>query len=109
MGIIAEGQNPRDYGFNVPNNLSQHIKTSLNNEVKFFTQTFIIIYWNIIQDRMKENYDGILYQDLLDWFLDYDFAVQRKKSLLKYRVTKFFPILKRKISTKLNRIFVQNT
>lgn len=109
MGIVAEGKNPLDYGFNIPSNLSQHIKNSLNDEVKFFTHTFIIIYWNIIQNRMKENYDNILYKDLLDWFLDYDFAAQRKKALLKYRVTKFFPILKRKISNQLNTMFAQNS
>lgn len=57
---------------------------------------------------MKENYNNILYKDLLDWFLDYDFKAQRRKALLKYRVIKFFPILKRKISTKLSRMFAQN-
>ncbi|PFW57612.1 peptidase [Bacillus cereus] len=108
MGIIAEGQDPRSYGFNIPNDLFRYIKTSLDNEVKFFTDTFIVIYWNIIQVRMKENYNNILYKDLLDWFLDYDFKAQRRKSLLKYRVIKFFPILKRKIGTKLSRMFAQN-
>ncbi|PEC23153.1 peptidase [Bacillus cereus] len=108
MGIIAEGQDPRGYGFNIPNDLFQYIKTSLDNEVKFFTDTFIVIYWNIIQVRMKGNYNNILYKDLLDWFLDYDFKAQRRKSLLKYRVIKFFPILKRKIGTKLSRMFAQN-
>ncbi|MBE7101570.1 peptidase [Bacillus cereus] len=108
MGIIAEGQDPCGYGFNIPNNLFQYLKTSLDNEVKFFTDTFIVIYWDIIQIRMKENYNNILYKDLLDWFLDYDFKAQRRKALLKYRVIKFFPILKRKISTKLSRMFAQN-
>ncbi|AYF07700.1 peptidase [Bacillus paramobilis] len=108
MGIIAEGQDPRSYGFNIPNDIFRYIKTSLDNEVKFFTDTFIVIYWNIIQVRMKENYNNILYKDLLDWFLDYDFKAQRRKSLLKYRVIKFFPILKRKVGTKLSRMFAQN-
>ncbi|WP_226526477.1 peptidase [Metabacillus niabensis] len=105
LGIVAEGKNPSAYGFNVPNNLSEHVKTYLNQEVKFFTDTFINIYWTLIQKRMKENYTKIKYRDLLDWFLDYDFMTERKKSLLKYRVTKFFPILKRKISNKVNRMF----
>ncbi|MNI15089.1 hypothetical protein D3C73_683760 [compost metagenome] len=105
LAIVAEGKNPRDYGFNIPDNLSEHVKKFLNHEVKFFTQTFIIIYWRIIQSRMKENYDQIPYKELLEWFIDYDFMVQRKRMLLKYRVTKFFPILKRKISTRLNRGF----
>lgn len=105
LGIVAEGKSPSDFGFNVPNNLSEHVKTYLNQEVKFFTDTFIIIYWSLIQKRMKENYTKIKYRDLLDWFLDYEFITERKKSLLKYRVTKFFPILKRKITNKINRIF----
>lgn len=108
MGIIAEGKDPREYGFNIPNNLFQYVKTSLNNEVKFFTNTFIVMYWNLIQVRMKQNYTYVLDKDLLDWFLDYDFKAQRRRALLKYRVTKFFPILKRKIRIKVNAILKQN-
>lgn len=66
------------------------------------------MYWNLIQVRMKQNYTYILDKDLLDWFLDYDFKAQRRKALLKYRVTKFFPILKRKIRIKVNAILKQN-
>ncbi|WP_134702549.1 peptidase [Ammoniphilus sp. YIM 78166] len=108
MGIVAEGHNPADYGFYIPHNLTQHIIASLNDEVKFFTNTFIIIYWNIIQNRMKENYDNIQLRELADWFLDYDFVAQRRRALLIYRVTKFYPILKRKINTQLTRIFEQS-
>jgi hypothetical protein len=109
LAIVAEGKNPREFGFNVPSNLSEHVKTFLHNDVKFFTQTFIKIYWNIIQNRMKENHHNIPDKELLNWFIDYDFALQRKKALIKYRVTKFFPILKRKISTQFNKAFTQNT
>ncbi|MFC0269948.1 peptidase [Metabacillus herbersteinensis] len=105
FGIVAEGENPNDYGFALPNNISEHIKTSLNDEVKFFTDTFIIMYWIRIQHRMKENYNNVMYRDILDWFIDYDFATERKKALLKYRVTNLFPILKRKITNKVNRMF----
>lgn len=101
LAIVAEGENPRDYGFHTPANLSEHVKAFLNTEVKFFTKTFIIIYWNIIQARMRENASNIPYKDLLEWFVVYDFMSERKKALFKYRVTKFFPILKRKISTKI--------
>ncbi|WP_430509944.1 peptidase [Gottfriedia solisilvae] len=106
MGIIAEGENPVHYGFNIPVNVSRYIKTCLNNEVKFFTNIFIKIYWEIIQAKMKGNKEKILYKDLLEWFLDYNFVAERKKSLLKYRVTKFFPIIKRKIVTKFKRLSV---
>jgi hypothetical protein len=105
LAIVAEGENPRDYGFDLPAGLSKHAKTYISNEVKFFTDTFITIYWNMIQDRMRENAGNIADKDLLAWFLDYDFVAERKRQLLKYRVTKFFPILKRKIRTKLSRAF----
>jgi hypothetical protein len=108
LGIIAEGKDPRNFGFNIPQDFSKYFKHVLDDEVKFFTDTFIIIYWRIIQKRMKDNYDKIIYKELLDWFLDYDFVTQRRKSLLRYRTTKFFPILKRKITTSINRVLLKN-
>lgn len=108
IGIVAEGQYPRRFGFNIPDNLSLHIKEFLEENVKFFTPARVM-QWNLAKSRMVENHENILYKDLLEWFLDYDFATERKKSLLKYRVTKFFPIVKRKISTRVNRIFVQKS
>lgn len=108
IGIVAEGKDPNDFGFHIPNNISQHIKVALNEEVKFFTNTFIKIYWKIAQNRMEENHKNIPYKDLLEWFLEYNFESERKKALLKYRITKFFPILKRKIKIKIIRAFAQN-
>ncbi|MFJ5759889.1 peptidase [Neobacillus sp. NPDC093182] len=104
FGILAEGQNPRDFGFVVPGDFSEYVKVALNNEVKFFTDTFIKMYWKVIQNRMRENSNNIKYSDILEWFLNYDFEGQRRKSLLKYRVTNFFPILKRKFSIRLTKI-----
>ncbi|MFZ3172010.1 MAG: hypothetical protein WA118_08530 [Carboxydocellales bacterium] len=106
MAIVAEGKDPRAFGFNLTNDFSQHIRNALNKEVKFFTDTFITIYWQLIQDRMKENSEKILFKDLLNWFLAYDFKYERKKALLEYRLTNFFPILKRKLNTGINRIFI---
>lgn len=107
IGVVAEGENPRNYGFNIPVDLSLHIVNFLEENVKFFTPARVM-QWNLSKKRMIENRDNILYKDLFDWFLDYDFVVERRKSLLKYRITKFFPIVKRKISTGLNRILTQN-
>lgn len=106
LGIVAEGKDPRNYGFNIPNNLSKHVKEFLKEDVKFFTPARIM-QWNLAKKRMEENYDIILYRELLDWFLEYDFITQRKKALIKYRVTKFIPILKRRIRTKLGRMLTQ--
>lgn len=108
FGIIAEGENPLNYGFNISGNISDHIKTYLYQEVKFFTDTFITIYWNLIQNRMRENYSKIKNEDLLDWFLDFDFVKERKRALLRYRIRNFIPILKRKLKVKLDKNIVSN-
>jgi hypothetical protein len=108
LGIVAEGKNPVDYGFNIPHPFSPHLKNFLDREVKSFTHTFITIYWKLIQQRMRENKDKVIFKELLDWFLDYDFVIERKKALLKYRITKFIPIIKRRITTKFNRMFANS-
>ncbi|WP_152619468.1 peptidase [Cohnella kolymensis] len=108
LGIIAEGKNPQDFGFNTPENLSQHVYEFLVENVKYLPPDLIIMVWNLIKKRMAENYDNVLYKDF-DWFLHYDLAAEQRKSLLHYRVTKFFPILKRKISDRIHSYFAQNT
>ncbi|MGE7120736.1 peptidase [Peribacillus sp. NPDC046944] len=104
LGIVAEGKNPKDFGFNIPNNLSYHVEKFLYDNIKFFTK-INIMYWNTIKQRIKENHNNISSEYRFDWFLSYNFVTERKNSLLKYRITKFFPILKRKISTKIDKIF----
>ncbi|MGE7780189.1 peptidase [Peribacillus sp. NPDC097264] len=104
LGIVAEGKNPKDFGFNIPDDFSAHIENFLFNNIKFFTKTNIM-FWNIIKQRFKENKNNIPSKFMLEWFLIYDFATERKYSLIKYRVIKFFPILKRKISAKIFRNF----
>lgn len=108
LGIVAEGENPRNFGFKVPKDLSNHIAKFLHDNVKFFTPARVM-QWNLSKERMIENHDNILYQDLLEWFQDYDFVTERRKSLIKYRVTKFFPIVTRRFSTLVKRILPQNT
>jgi hypothetical protein len=104
LGIIAEGKNPYKYGFNIPSDFSLHVKAFFNKEIKFFTPTFISIYWILIQKRMEENQKKIIFNDLLDWFLTYNFKAERKKALLKYRATNFYPIVRRKINTRIRRV-----
>jgi len=104
MGIVAEGHSPRAYGFKVPDNLSAHLERFLRSEVKFFTPTFISIYWIKIQQRMKENAAAVADRKLLEWFPEYNFKRERRRALIRYRTTRFFPIIKRKITTQLKRI-----
>jgi hypothetical protein len=107
FGIIAEGMDPAEFGFSLVGSSTYDLKTSLNNEVKFFTDIFIKIYWNLIQERMKVNSSNVLYPELLKWFLKYNFLKERRKALLIYRITNFLPILKRKILIKLNNLLTE--
>ncbi|KIL35403.1 peptidase [Cohnella kolymensis] len=107
LGIVAEGYDPNNFGFDIPDHLSQHLSDYFKEHVKFLSADVINLYWIAIQQRMDENKANVLYPDLLEWFLDYDFAANQKRALLHYRITKFFPILKRKISDRLNNVFAQ--
>ncbi|WP_121604215.1 peptidase [Virgibacillus sp. Bac332] len=107
VGIVAEGSDPSDFGFPITGSLSQHISDFLKDNVKYFTPARIM-QWNLSKDRMKENQEKIMDQELVAWFVMYDFAAKRKKALLKYRLTKFVPIIIRRVRTRLNRIRMQN-
>lgn len=107
LGIVAEGKNPSNFGFNIPEDLSIHVQSFLEENVKYFTPARVM-QWNLAKSRMEENQHNILYQDLLRWFLHYNFVKERKKSLLKYRVTKFLPIVKRRISIGIKKMIAEN-
>ncbi|MFD9627218.1 peptidase [Peribacillus muralis] len=102
LGIVAEGKEPKTFGFDIPEDFSSHLQNFLLNNIKYFTKTNIM-FWNIIKQRISENQDNISADFKLDWFLNYDFVKERKFSLINYRVTQFFPIIKRRIGNKLSR------
>ena len=108
IGIIAEGEDPNNFGFKCPEDLSFHTKQFLQENVKYFTPARIM-QWNLSKNRMKENVKKIKQDELLKWFLEYDFALERKKSLIVYRITKFFPIVERRFKQKINQILTQNS
>jgi hypothetical protein len=103
LGIIAEGKNPKDFDFNIPDDLSKLVKNFLVENVKYFSPSKIHA-WNVIIDRMKDNANNVQFSDLLDWFLDYDLVLERRKSLIKYRTTKVVPIIKRRIITRIKSL-----
>lgn len=103
FGILAEGSDPTKFGFEVPN-LMTNLKSFLDSEVKFFTKSFIEMYWLVIQKRMDDNKEQIINKEILEWFLHYDFVIERKKSLLKYRIYNFFPIVNRKLRTAVSEL-----
>lgn len=104
FGIIAEGEDPNHFGFYIGKNVTEFLKNALEKEVKFLTDSFIKYYWIPTQIKMQENKEIIKYQDLLQWYLKYDHKLERKKELLRYRTTQFFPIIKRRISTNIKKI-----
>lgn len=101
FGILAEGGNPRDFGFELPENFTEILINNFKKEAKSITDTFIVMYWEVIQRRAQENKKNIPNKELMNWFLDLNFNKERKKSLFKYRFYNFFPIIKRKITTKI--------
>ncbi|MFS0592035.1 peptidase [Cytobacillus horneckiae] len=107
VGIIAEGEDPLDYGFNVPKDHSKHIRIFLKSNVKYFNKDKIM-QWRLAQKRMADNKKYIQNAAITEWFINYNFSFEKKKSLLLYRVTNFFPIVKRRITEKLNKIVVKN-
>ncbi|WP_339147756.1 MULTISPECIES: peptidase [unclassified Sutcliffiella] len=108
MGIIAEGYDPRDFGFNLPNDsvkLSEFLRHAMKNESKFFTDNFIKIYWNEIRSRFEDNHQNIVFKEIGSWMIDYNFKKERFKELLAYRMKYFFPIIRRKISNLYKESF----
>ncbi|MFJ7756110.1 peptidase [Peribacillus muralis] len=104
LGIIAEGKDPKKFGFNIPEDLSSHLQNYLSDNIKYFTKTNIM-YWDFIKQRITENRHNISGEIKLEWFFTYDFVLERKYSLIKYRVTQFFPIIKRRIGNRISRKF----
>lgn len=100
LGIIIEGGNPKDFGFEIDDNYDFTLKHFLRNEVKFFTKSKILI-WSIMRERLKENYEQVSEKWDFEWLLNYDFKKEKKIRLMEYRIKKFFPILIRKIKTRL--------
>lgn len=104
-GIIAEGGNPRDFGFDINGNIKDHFVGFFANNLHFFgVRNESITHWPHIMRRMRANMDNILYRDFADWFLTYDFAKARNVALRKYYSHNFFKILKRKIVQRINQI-----
>lgn len=107
IGIIAEGEDPNKFGFNTPREMSNDLIEFLSDNVKFFNDSKIM-QWELAKERMKLNQNILLDKSFLDWFLKYNFKVEKRNALIKYRVTKFIPILRRRIRQKLISLVLSN-
>lgn len=74
MGLLAEGENPRDYGFEVDNKV---LRNCVKRCCKYFDYDFVsVLYWRQIQERVKKNLVVINEKDTaqyLNWLYTFDF------------------------------------
>lgn len=99
-GLIAENEDPRDYGFQVDGNLANFISSSVSQNIALMGFDLEKqIYWPHIISRMKLNYPlmNSELKDCVDWFLSYDFEKAKKDGVRSYYRKNFWGILKRKI------------
>lgn len=98
LGIITEGGNIRDFGFNIEGSLKDHWVEVLERKaglMSFKSEKFI--HWPHIRKKMLDNYENIKDKEFVDWFLNFDFDKAKRKGLIKYYRRNFFSILKRKL------------
>ncbi len=98
LGIIAEGGNIKDFGFNIDGSLKDHWIGVLHRRaglMSFKSEKFI--HWPHIKKRMLENYVNIDDKEFVDWFLTFDFDKAKRDGLWRYYRQNFFSILKRKL------------
>ena len=97
LGIIAEGGQIRNFGFNIEGSLKDHWVDVLSRRaalMSFKSESFI--HWPHIKKRMLENYANIEDKEFVDWFLSFDFEKAKRDGLRRYYKQNFFSILKRK-------------
>lgn len=78
LGLLAEKQDPRDFGFNLDKNLLK--KKSWDMKIKVVADNNKYGRFLPIQNRFRENYDNQELPSELEWFLSYDFS-KREKTL----------------------------
>lgn len=98
LGIIAENGDPRKFGFIINSSLIEFFKVYfINNLIFFDVKGEKTKHWGYIEKRMKENYDNLDEKEFVDWFLNTDFMLLRKKMLLKYRLKNFVSLFLKRL------------
>lgn len=99
MGLYSEAANPKEYGFDIPENIEHQINLCRN----VFEYDFISIpMWNQIKQRAIENRDKISeagYLDKIQWMYNFDFDGASKT--LGRRIRR----LKKRIIDKIDNTF----
>lgn len=100
LELIAEGADVKNFGFLLKDSVLNEMKQFLYNNIKFYTKKNIYT-WKTSISRIGSNYNNITEKELADWLLEYDFNREHRKALLKYRITQFLPIVRRRTKKKL--------
>lgn len=97
--IVAEGGNPRDFGFEIKGSLKDfYSKAAPGNVYLWELPKERDRYWPPTMARMKENYENIAEKDFVDWFTTYDFNKAYRDGIKNYYKKNFWSILKRKLT-----------
>ena len=95
--LIAEGANPRDFGFMIDGSVTEHWKSILYRNIGLWDIKKESHYYELARERMKDNYSNIDDKEFVDWFLSFDFNKAKREGLMRYYTENFFSILKRKL------------
>ena len=85
LGLVAEGADPNDYGFDIEESDFEDIMYDLKH--RYFVRED---YFKLIQERMLENYEQLELNDSLEWFINADLdqinnSILKKLRRFKYR------------------------
>lgn len=95
--LIAEGADPKDFGFYHNGSVTEHWKAVINRDVALWGVSKENYYYYYSKKRMLENYENIRDKEFVDWFLNFDFDKAKRQGLIRYYRQNFFSILKRKL------------
>jgi len=98
--LIAEGADPKDFGFNYHDSNTEHWKAVINRDVALWGVAKESYYYYYSRKRMLENYENIEDKEFVDWFVSFDFYKAKRQGLIRYYRQNFFSILKRKLKIK---------
>ena len=97
LAIVAEGGDPRDFGFNCDIPLKEHWAAILEREIGLWgVEKEDYYYYYFTRKRMNQNYDNIQDKDFADWFLALDLQRLKKIGVINYYKKNFISIILRK-------------
>ena len=97
IAIIAEGGDPKDFGFHINGDMKTHWESVLKRDAAFWGIGKEAYYHSLAKQRMRENYVSIKDKEFVDWFLNFDFTKANHKAKLRYYKENFFSIVMRRL------------